>query len=47
MAGWISAPVQLHSSRAFECDPLTDEECDWYKHHWHFWYETNNHQEIT
>jgi hypothetical protein len=39
MAGWISAPVQLHSSREFECDPLTTEECDWYKQRWHFWYE--------
>lgn len=36
---WLSAPVELHSSRAFECDPLTTEECDWYKQHWHYWYE--------
>ncbi|PQE06928.1 hypothetical protein CJF32_00009203 [Rutstroemia sp. NJR-2017a WRK4] len=42
MAGWISAPVQLHSSREFECDPLTTEECDWYKKRWHFWYESDH-----
>ncbi|KAE9364460.1 putative ferric-chelate reductase [Stipitochalara longipes BDJ] len=37
-AAWLSTPIQLHSSRAFECDPLTTEECDWYQQHWHFWY---------
>ncbi|KAH4059550.1 hypothetical protein HBI38_021300 [Parastagonospora nodorum] len=38
MAGWLSAPLQLHSMRMFECGKKTPEECDWYKHHWHFWY---------
>ncbi|KAM0521916.1 hypothetical protein ACHAPE_002480 [Trichoderma viride] len=37
-AAWLSGPIQLHSSRAFECDELTAEECDWYKQRWHFWY---------
>lgn len=39
-AAWLSGPIQLHSSRAFECDELTAGECDWYKQRWHFWYET-------
>lgn len=39
MAGWLTASVQLHSSREFVCDPLTPEQCDWYKHRWHYWYE--------
>jgi hypothetical protein len=38
MAAWLTAPVQLHGSRDFMCDPLTAEECDWYKQRWHFWY---------
>ncbi|RDW59949.1 hypothetical protein BP6252_13036 [Coleophoma cylindrospora] len=38
MADWLTAPLELHSSRAFECDPLTTEQCDYYKEHWHFWY---------
>ncbi|KAL7925673.1 ferric reductase like transmembrane component domain-containing protein [Trichoderma austrokoningii] len=37
-AAWLSGPIQLHSSRAFECDELTAEECDWYKQRWHYWY---------
>lgn len=36
---WLTPPVQLHGSRMFMCDPLTTEECDWYKKRWHFWYE--------
>lgn len=36
---WLSYPLQLEGSRAFECDLLTDEECEYYKQHWHFWYE--------
>ncbi|KAL6901422.1 ferric reductase like transmembrane component domain-containing protein [Trichoderma evansii] len=35
---WLSGPIQLHSSRTFECDELTAEQCDWYKQRWHFWY---------
>lgn len=38
-AAWLSGPIQLHSSRTFECDELTAEQCDWYKQRWHFWYE--------
>ncbi|KAH7410353.1 ferric reductase NAD binding domain-containing protein [Phaeosphaeria sp. MPI-PUGE-AT-0046c] len=38
MAAWLSAPVELHSMRMFECDELSQEECDWYKQRWHFWY---------
>lgn len=37
-AAWLSGPIQLHSSRAFECDELTTDECDWYKQRWHYWY---------
>ncbi|KAH8122162.1 ferric reductase like transmembrane component-domain-containing protein [Trichoderma asperelloides] len=37
-AAWLSGPIQLHSSRTFECDELTAEQCDWYKQRWHFWY---------
>jgi hypothetical protein len=39
MAGWLSAPVQLHSMRMFECDDLNANECEWYKQRWHFWYD--------
>ncbi|KAF3072753.1 Ferric/cupric reductase transmembrane component 7 [Trichoderma lentiforme] len=35
---WLPQPVQLHSSRAFVCDPLTAEQCAWYKQRWHYWY---------
>lgn len=34
--------------RMFECGKKTQEECDWYKHHWHFWYvETSPHSEFA
>ena len=36
---WLTYPLQLDSGRAFECDPLTTEQCDFYKQRWHFWYE--------
>ncbi|KAL6822747.1 ferric reductase like transmembrane component domain-containing protein [Trichoderma sp. SZMC 28015] len=35
---WLPQPVQLHSSREFVCDPLTAEQCAWYKQRWHYWY---------
>ncbi|OPB41298.1 ferric-chelate reductase [Trichoderma guizhouense] len=35
---WLPQPVQLHSSRTFVCDPLTAEQCAWYKQRWHYWY---------
>ncbi|KAN0099603.1 Ferric reductase like transmembrane component domain containing protein [Hyaloscypha variabilis] len=35
---WLTYPLQLDSGRAFECDPLTTEQCDFYKQRWHFWY---------
>ncbi|KAF1940217.1 hypothetical protein EJ02DRAFT_435809 [Clathrospora elynae] len=38
MAAWLSAPIQLHSSRMFECGDFSAEECKFYTHRWHFWY---------
>ncbi|ORY19254.1 ferric reductase like transmembrane component-domain-containing protein [Clohesyomyces aquaticus] len=37
-AAWLTAPLQLHGSRMFECGDFTAEQCDYYKQHWHFWY---------
>ncbi|KAH7364768.1 hypothetical protein BKA65DRAFT_447900 [Rhexocercosporidium sp. MPI-PUGE-AT-0058] len=37
-AAWLTMPLMLTGSRSFECAPLTDEECAFYKQRWHFWY---------
>jgi hypothetical protein len=37
---WLYPPIMLHSSREFSCDGFeTAEQCAWYQHRWHFWYE--------
>lgn len=41
---WLTPPVQLHGSRAFECGEKTPEECAYYQERWHFWYETHDTQ---
>lgn len=45
-AAWLTYPLQLEGSRAFECDELTTEECDYYMHRWHFWYLTMSHTSV-
>ena len=44
---WLTYPLELEGSRAFMCDPLTTEECDYYMQRWHFWYELSRHQRNT
>ena len=41
MSAWLSPPVHLHSSREFECEDFSDEDCRYYRHRWHFWYARN------
>jgi len=38
---WLTYPLALVGSREFECGDMTVEDCDYYKQHWHFWYEMN------
>jgi hypothetical protein len=46
-AAWLTYPLTLDSGREFECDPLTTDQCDFYKERWHFWYESNcNHEQL-
>ncbi|EED19122.1 ferric-chelate reductase, putative [Talaromyces stipitatus ATCC 10500] len=42
MAAWLSQPVQLHSSRKFNCEDITPEECEYYYQRWHYWYEADH-----
>lgn len=37
-AAWLTSPVTLTGMRMFECGDLITQECDYYKHRWHFWY---------
>ncbi|KIX93598.1 uncharacterized protein Z520_10776 [Fonsecaea multimorphosa CBS 102226] len=38
MAAWLYQPVMFQSSRAFDCEGFTPEQCAFYKEHWHNWY---------
>lgn len=35
---WLTYPLALHGTRAFDCEDLTPDQCTWYKQRWHFWY---------
>ncbi|PVH69992.1 hypothetical protein DL98DRAFT_149286 [Cadophora sp. DSE1049] len=35
---WLTYPLALTGSRAFDCGDFTEEECDFYMQRWHFWY---------
>ncbi|KAE9992665.1 hypothetical protein EG327_008266 [Venturia inaequalis] len=35
---WLTYPLALHGTRAFDCEDLTPDQCAWYKQRWHFWY---------
>jgi hypothetical protein len=36
-AAWLSYPLALTGMRMFECDDLSEAECDYYMQRWHFW----------
>ncbi|KAF2005043.1 putative ferric-chelate reductase [Amniculicola lignicola CBS 123094] len=35
---WLTYPLTLTGMRMFECGDFTEEDCTYYKQHWHFWY---------
>ncbi|TID25804.1 hypothetical protein E6O75_ATG03667 [Venturia nashicola] len=35
---WLTYPLALHGTRAFDCEDLTPDQCVWYKQRWHYWY---------
>lgn len=35
---WLTYPLALTGSRAFECGDFTEEECSFYMQRWHFWF---------
>ncbi|KAF2720488.1 putative ferric-chelate reductase [Polychaeton citri CBS 116435] len=37
-AAWLTYPLELDSSRAFDCGSFTPEQCKYYSQRWHFWY---------
>lgn len=40
---WLFYPTSLHSFREFKsCEEKTPEQCEYYQHRWHFWYEADH-----
>ena len=39
---WLTYPLSLHSSRAFDCEGFTPEQCGYYMYRWRFWYQSDH-----
>ncbi|CAK1363054.1 Ferric/cupric reductase transmembrane component 1 [Cercospora beticola] len=42
MEPWLTQPVMLHSSRAYECSLNLTEQCEYQVGYWRFWYELDH-----